>query len=220
MQKAAAADNPVRTRDPERTRGKILEAALVEFAENGYDGAKVQKIASSAGCNARLIYHYFDNKDRLYMAALQRIYSEIRAQEEKLRLEALPPEQAITRLVETTFDFFENNPVFLAITRSENLLGGRFVAQMPEIQKMSAPFLKKVADVLSRGSATGVFRPGVDPLQLYVSIVALSAHHINAGHTLSATFGTDLSCETWRRKRRQHVVDMIVSAVRGGESSV
>lgn len=185
-----------------------------EFANHGYDGAKVHQIAKQAGCNTRLIYHYFDNKERLYMAALRQIYSDIRTQEEALHLESLPAEEAFTRLIETTFDFFENNPAFLAITRSENLLGGRFIAQMPEIQKMSAPFLSKVSDVLSRGCTAGVFRPGIDPLQLYVSIVALSAHHINAGHTLSATFGTDLSCHEWRRERRTHVVETIIHAIR------
>lgn len=219
MRKKSENDPSFRARNPERTKSEILEAALNEFAVYGYDGAKVHQIAKNAGCNTRLIYHYFDNKERLYMAALRQIYSDIRAQEEDLHLEALPPQEAITRLVETTFDFFEGNPAFLAITRSENLLGGRFIAQMPEIQKMSAPFLQKITDVLSRGRALGVFRQGVDPLQLYVSIVALSAHHINAGHTLSATFGTDLACRDWRQDRRRHVVEMIIHAVRTSESA-
>lgn len=218
MSKQRHSDAPVRTRDPERTKGQILSAALVEFAENGFDGAKVQKIANGAQCNARLIYHYFDNKERLYIAALQKIYSDLRAQEEDLHLEVLPPDEAIERLVETTFEYFEDNPAFLAITRSENLLGGRFITQIPEIQRISAPFLKKIADILSRGTAEGVFRPGIDPLQLYVSLVALSAHHINAGHTLSATFGTNLFDEGWREQRRRHVVDMIISSVRSSES--
>lgn len=219
MEKTSSPDAPIRTRDPERTKGQILQAALIEFADHGYEGAKVQKVAKSAGCNARLIYHYFESKERLYLEALRTIYSQIRAQEEDLHLEALPPQEAITRLVETTFDFFESNRAFLAITRGENLLGGRFIAQMPEIQKMSAPFLDKITDVLSRGRAEGVFRAGIDPLQLYVTIVALSAHHINAGHTLSATFGTDLLCEDWRRARRAHAVDVVLHAVRWGEST-
>lgn len=185
-----------------------------EFVSHGYDGAKVHQIAKNAGCNARLIYHYFDNKERLYEAALRSIYSDIREREVALHLDTLPPEQAIIRLTETTFDFFENNTAFLSITRGENLLGGRFITQMPEIQKMSAPFLDKISDVLKRGHAEGVFRAGIDALQLYVSIVALSAHHINASHTLSATFGRDVSGDDWRHDRRQHVLDMIKSAVR------
>lgn len=218
MTHTPARSAPVRTRDPERTKGQILEAALIEFATNGYDGAKVHQIAKSAGCNARLIYHYFENKERLYTAALRKIYSDIREREAQLHLDMLPPEQAVMRLTETTFDFFENNTAFLSITRSENLLGGRFISKMPEIQKMSAPFLDKISDVLKRGHAEGVFRDGIDALQLYVSIVALSAHHINASHTLSATFGRDVSSATWRQERRAHVVEMIKNAVAVAES--
>jgi AcrR family transcriptional regulator len=218
MTHSPARSSTVRTRDPERTKGQILEAALIEFATNGYDGAKVHQIAKSAGCNARLIYHYFENKERLYAAALRKIYSDIREREAQLHLDMLPPEQAVMRLTETTFDFFENNTAFLSITRSENLLGGRFISKMPEIQKMSAPFLDKISDVLKRGHAEGVFRDGIDALQLYVSIVALSAHHINASHTLSATFGRDVSSATWRQERRAHVVEMIKNAVAVAES--
>ncbi|WP_439124816.1 TetR family transcriptional regulator [Marivita sp.] len=218
MKKSSPSQTQVRSRDPERTKGEILHAALAEFAAHGYDGAKVQKISESAGCNPRLIYHYYDNKECLYLAVLRHIYAEIRAREDELRLEALPPDQAIVRLAELTFDFFQSNTVFLSITRSENLLGGRFIAQMPEIQKMSTPFLNKISDVLKRGHAEGVFRDGIDALQLYVSIVALSAHHINASHTLSATFGTDVSKQEWRQTRKLHVVEMIRSAVALPES--
>lgn len=218
MTKSADTQNNIRTRDPERTRREILDAALVEFAAHGYDGAKVQSIAQNAGCNPRLIYHYYDNKECLYLAVLRAIYAEIRAREDELHLESLSPPQAIERLAELTFDFFQSNTVFLSITRSENLLGGRFIAQMPEIQKMSAPFLDKISTVLERGHAEGLFREGIDALQLYVSIVALSAHHINASHTLSATFGHDISSAEWRSARRQHVVSMIRSAVAKAES--
>lgn len=218
MEKLKANQTFVRSRDPERTKGEILNAALKAFAAHGFDGAKVQKIAQSAGCNPRLIYHYFDNKEQLYLAVLRHIYAEIRTREDALHLESLPAGQAIEKLAELTFDFFQSNTVFLSITRSENLLGGRFIAQMPEIQRMSAPFLYKIREVLDRGHDEGVFRAGIDALQLYVSIVALSAHHINASHTLSATFGVDIAGEEWRRARRQHVVEMIRNAVAGPES--
>lgn len=217
--KPSTTDQPaVRTRDPERTSGEILAAALTEFAAKGYDGAKVQQIATAAGCNPRLIYHYYGNKELLYRAVLRHIYAEIRAREDGLHLEALPPAEAIRRLVALTFDFFDGNRAFLLITRSENILGGRHIARLPEIQKMSAPLLAKIADVLARGHAEGVFRRQIDPLQLYVSIVALSAHHISASHTLSATFGIDISREDWRAARRDHVVALVTSALLGPES--
>jgi AcrR family transcriptional regulator len=214
-------DQPaIRTRDPERTSAEILEAALEVFATRGYDGAKVQEIAGSAGCNPRLIYHYYGNKGLLYQSVLRRIYAEIRSRENELRLEALPPVDAMDRLVEMTFDFFDQKRAFLLITRSENILGGRYIARLPEIQKMSAPLLDKIGEVLERGHQSGVFRDNVDPLQLYVSIVALSAHHINASHTLSATFGKDITDASWRQARRAHVVSLIRNALLRIESSL
>ncbi|MFK7745901.1 MAG: TetR/AcrR family transcriptional regulator [Roseobacter sp.] len=207
----------IRSRDPKRTKAQILDAALTEFATHGYDGSKVQKIAQSAACNPRLIYHYFGSKDGLYLAALRHIYAEIRAKETDLNLDALPPRAAIVRLAEFTFDFFDQNGPFVTITRSENLLGGQFVRKIPEISEISNPLIDKISAVLERGVADGVFRPGVDPLQLYVSIVALSAHHINAAHTLSATFGTDFLADDWRNARRAHVVTFVSAALSMGD---
>lgn len=212
-------DKKVRSRDPERTKVQILEAALTEFAAHGYDGSKIHKIAQRAACNPRLIYHYFGSKDDLYLAALRQIYAEIRARESDLDLEALPPREAIVRLAEFTFDFFDENGPFVTITRSENLLGGQFLRQISEITDISNPLIDKIANVLQRGVAEGVFCAGVDPLQLYVSIVALSAHHINAAHTLSVTFGTDVMASDWRAARRTHVVTLVSSALSKGESS-
>ncbi|KUP94632.1 TetR/AcrR family transcriptional regulator [Tritonibacter horizontis] len=202
-----------RSRDPERTKGEILAAALAVFAENGYDGARIQQISHRAGCNPRLIYHYFGSKDDLYLAALRKIYAEIRSREEDLNLAALAPREAILRLAEFTFDFFDGNAPFVSITRSENLLGGQYIRQLPEINRLSNPLIEKIAEVLKRGEGTGEIRPGIDPMQLYISIVALSAHHINAAHTLSATFGTDLTDPKWRQTRRAHVVTLVAAAV-------
>ena len=55
-----------RKRDPERTRERILEAALIEFGEHGFAGARISAIASRAGVNEQLISYYFDSKERLY----------------------------------------------------------------------------------------------------------------------------------------------------------
>lgn len=203
----------VRSRDPERTKAQILDAALKEFAAHGYDGSTIHKIARRAACNPRLIYHYFGSKDDLYLAALRQVYSEIRAEESKLQLDTLPPREAIVRLAGFTFDFFDRNGPFVAITRSENLLSGQFVRQIPELKDNANPLIDKIAAVLQRGVKEGVFRAGIDPLQLYVSIVALSAHHINAAHTLSATFGTDFMASDWRNARRDHVIALVSMAL-------
>lgn len=57
-----------RQRDPERTKARILEAAIAEFAAKGYAGARVSDIADRAGVNKQLISYYFGGKEGLYRA--------------------------------------------------------------------------------------------------------------------------------------------------------
>jgi len=67
------------TRDPERTRGRILSAALAEFAARGFAGARVDAIARRAQSNKRMIYHYFGSKQGLFREVLRRKITERRA---------------------------------------------------------------------------------------------------------------------------------------------
>ena len=199
-----------RTRDPERTRGQILAVALREFSRHGFHGARVERITKAARCNPRMLYHYFGSKEQLYLAALDEVYAGIRAQERSLDLESGPPAAAMRRLVEFTFDFFASNEVFVRLTRNENMLGGRYIQRSRMIRDMSQPLLDAIDRLVARGHAEGAFRERADPLQLYVSVVALSAHHLNNAATLSATFGTDLTDPAWGAARREHAVAMVL----------
>lgn len=58
------------TRNPERTRGRLLEAAFEEFADHGLSGARVDRIATAAGVNKRMLYHYFGSKEGLFRELL------------------------------------------------------------------------------------------------------------------------------------------------------
>src|SRR6201987_5289918 len=93
-----------RTNDPERTKRDILEVAMAEFASEGYSGARVDAIAARTSTTKRMIYYYFGGKERLYIAVLEHEYAGIRTHEARLQLELLPPELAIRRLTEFTFD--------------------------------------------------------------------------------------------------------------------
>ena len=97
-------------RDPVATRNKLLTAARHEFSKNGLAGARVVEIALRAGVNKQLVYHYFGDKDALYLAVLEWVYEEIRAQERKLNLTGLPPERAIKKLIESSFDHLDAHP--------------------------------------------------------------------------------------------------------------
>lgn len=215
--KADRAQKP-RTRDPEKTEAGILQAAIREFAAHGYHGARIAAVAKAARCNPRMIYHYYGGKEALYMAALDNVYASIRNREAALNLSEDDPIDSIRRLVAFTFDYFHENPDFLHITRNENILGGRFIRRSRMIQSMSQPLTVSIGRLLDRGVERGQFRHRPDPLQLYLSIVALSAHHLNNAATLSATFGTDLTSPAWRVERREHVVTMILRSLGAQET--
>lgn len=218
MTKTAVQRKP-RSRDPERTKAQLTEAALQEFADHGFHGARVDRITKAVGCNPRLIYHYFGSKEQLYVAVIEHIFADIRAQERDLHMDHLPPLQAMRRLVEFTYDFFDSNPLFVKMTRNENLLEGRFIARTEAVRTSSQPLIDSIRSAMERGLSAGVFRHGYDPLQIYTTIVALSAHHLNNGHTLSVIFGVDLLSPAWRQDRRAHCVALVLNALIGGDSA-
>ena len=100
-------------RDPQAAKERILQAALAEFSEKGLGGARVDQIAERAGANKRMLYHYFGNKDDLFLAVLEFAYSEIRSAELELNLDDLSPEEGMRRLVAFTFDYFIKAPYFI-----------------------------------------------------------------------------------------------------------
>jgi len=199
-----------------QTREAILQAAVAEFAEHGYSGARVERIVERADTNMRLVYVHFGSKEELYGAALEAVYAEIRAKERDLDLANLKPHLAMEKLIDFTIDHFLKHPAFRSLTTYENLLGGQTVAKSQTIAALSSPLIETIRGVLDRGQTEGVFHRSVDPLQFYVSIVALSSHHLNNVHTLSATFQTDLSAPQWRAERAGHVRTMLMAYLTGG----
>jgi len=202
---------PARRRDPERTREAILAAATAEFAAKGIGGARVDAIAARAGANKRMIYHYFGNKQRLYLSVLERMYAEIRDAEMELRLEQLEPRLAMQRLVEFSFDYYTNHPHFIRLLDNENLHKARNLKRSPGIRQRNSPLVSMIGDLLRRGAAKGDFRRGVDPVQLYISIAGLGYFYFANIHTLSEIFGMNFQAEDARATRRQHVVEVILN---------
>src|SRR3954454_24367851 len=92
-----------RRRDPARTQTEILDVATREFAERGYSGARVDEIAALTRTTKRMIYYYFESKERLFVAALRRAYARIRALEQEVEVDDLDPEAAIRRVAELPF---------------------------------------------------------------------------------------------------------------------
>jgi TetR/AcrR family transcriptional regulator len=204
----------VHRRDPDRTREAILIAAQAEFTAKGLSGGRVDAIARRARANKRMIYHYFKNKEGLYLAALERVYEDLRGTERTLNLDHLEPEAAIQRLVEFNFDYSREHPELISLLNNENLHRARHLRKSKKVRELHSPFVQLIDDILSRGVAKGVFRPGLDSVDLYVTIAAVGYFYLSNNWTLSAIFGRDLGTDAACLQRRQHNVDMILSAIR------
>src|SRR5579872_3470819 len=174
MLKRSSGGGKVQRRNPEATRQKLLVAARHEFAAAGLAGARVDEIAALAGVNKQLVYHYFGDKDALYLAGLEWVCEEIREQERKLNLEGLPPAQAIRKLTEASFDHLAAHPDFIVLLNDENRGGARHVRGSRKLEAMHSPLVSMVSTILSEGVRAGVFRQGINPVHLYISIAGLS----------------------------------------------
>lgn len=208
---AEAGVAPRMPRNADATRARILAAGIEEFCEYGLSGASTARIVKRARCNIRMLYHYFESKEFLYKAALEHVYDNLRANEARLNLRALGPEAGLRRLTEFTFDHMMRSHEFIKMVNSENTVKGAYIAQIDSIPKSTVPFVGVIGGLLRDGEAAGVFRPGIDPVQFYISIVSLSFIHISSRYTLSVTFGCDLADPAFLAARRRHVVDMIMA---------
>jgi TetR/AcrR family transcriptional regulator len=197
-------------------REAILAAARQEFSAKGAAGARVNEIAARSGVNKQLIYYYFGSKEGLYAAALEAVYGEIRELEKGLLLDEESPEDAMRALVAFSFDYLAAHPEFIGMLKHENASGAQHIQQSETLQGMNSPLIALIRKTLKRGVATGDFRQGIDPLNLYISIAGMSYFFFSNRPTLSSIFGRDLATVRSAAAYRRHVIDFALAGLKAG----
>jgi AcrR family transcriptional regulator len=210
---AKSADKRSGPRDPEGTRARILAAATREFSRHGLGGARVDRIATAARANKRMLYYYFGDKDELFRAVLEQAYASIRAAEQDLRLAAVSPVEGVRRMVAFTWEYYLAHPEFLTLLNSENLHRARHLKRSRVIQRVNLPLIETFDAVLRRGEREGVFRPGVDALQLYISIAGLCFFYLSNNHTLSTVFDRRIADPAMRPARLAHMTELVLASL-------
>lgn len=203
-----------RTNDPARTMAGILEVATAEFANKGLSGARIDEIAAATRTSKRMIYYYFGSKEGLYVAVLEESYRRMRAIEAELHLEDLAPEAALRRLVEFTFDHHRSNPDYIRLVMSENMERGAYLAKSKSIQQLNVPAIRSIRLLYDRGVAQGVFRPGLDPIDIHASISALTFFNVSNQHTFGLIFKNDGQTPEAQATRRRNIVELITRFVK------
>jgi AcrR family transcriptional regulator len=192
------------------SRRTILLAAQFEFAAHGLSGARVDSIAERAGLNKRLIYYYFKSKDQLFLEVLEHAYSEIRAAEQALNLDQIDPIQAVRQLITFTWDYYLEHPEFISLLNSENQAEAVHLKKSKNIQELTSPLVRMLDLVLRKGQEKGLFRSGIDPIQLYISIASICYFYLSNSHTLSTIFGKNLLHPKAKVQRLSHMIDLIL----------
>ncbi len=185
-----------------------MKAALKEFASQGFSGARIDRIANTAKCNMRMLYHYFGNKEGLYIAVLEAAYADLRRKEAALNIDVEQPLDGMLELMRFTYLYFQNNPMFEGLLRAENIMQGRFVLRSKPVPEGAFSLMKTIDALIASGRSKGKFRDDLDPVNLYVSMTALSRFHLGNAYSMSAVLGVDLQDKAWRKQRLDHCLDV------------
>lgn len=204
----------VRSQDPEGVRRNIVEVATQEFVRLGYSGARVDAIAALTRTSKRMIYYYFQSKEGLYIAVLEQAYRSIRDVEATLDLAHLSPDAALKRLVEFTFDYQNAHPDFIRLVMIENIHHASHMKRSRAIQGLNSTVIDAIGRLYARGRAAKMFRPGLEPIDLHMTISALCFFNVANRATFSTIFKRDMVSPQALAARRAEVVDIVWRYVR------
>jgi AcrR family transcriptional regulator len=211
--KKASRDAPV-SRDPERTSAAIRSAALKEFAEKGYGGARIDEIARRADANKRSLYYHFGDKEALYLAVLEGAYADIRAAEANLHLSGRDPLDGIRELCRFTWTYYLEHPEFLSLLNTENLMRAKQLKRSARIRNLHSPLVETLRDLLARGARTGLFRKDADPVRVYITIASVGFFYLSNRWTLSTIFGRDLTRSEELTAWGDHLMEVVLGYLR------
>ena len=199
---------------PEESRAAILEAAVGEFAEHGIAGARTDAIARAAHVNKALLYYYFKDKDALYEAVLDLVFSGLRAQVTPVLDSDLPPRQKMLEYLGAYFDYIAANPRFPRVVQGEWVRSGaKGSAAMQRVaRKYFRPIFEKLSEVLQEGIRTGEFR-AVNPMDFLPSVVAVIVFYFTTAPLMKALMKVDPLSEERIRERRAFVLEFITAAL-------
>lgn len=200
---AVPARRKKRTRNAADTRDKLLKAGQKEFAQHGFAGARTERIVKRAASSPRMLVHYFGGKSGLYIAVLEEALGDLRREELKIDVEHLSPVEGLMQLFDFMNSHFAANRDLVRLLSNENIQKARNLKMSSRVSQMASPVLSSISELLKKGEADGSVRAGLDPLYVYVMMVALNQFHLSNVHTLSVIFEQNLDTPEWRAGQHQ-----------------
>src|ERR1700692_4365898 len=198
---------------PEESRAAILKAAVSEFAREGVAGARTDAIARSARVNKALLYYYFKDKEALYQAVLDEVFSGVRSAIHQALQQHLPPRDRLRAYVRAPFNYIASNPLYPRIVHTEFLRAGRDPSRLQGVAKQYfRPIVSELSSLLKEGAASGDFRR-VDPIHFIPSMIAVITFYFITAPIMKVMTGFDPMSAARIAERRAAVSDFISAAL-------
>lgn len=209
-QSKPSSNKPRQVRDAEATQKQILDAAMEEFAKHGLSGARTEAIAKGASVTTAMIYYYFESKEGLYQAVLQRLACDIHNWMPQLNLDSLPSEEALKQLMQGYIAYEATNPYFGKILWQEAIQNqGKYYKQTNWQEGF-----KYLISILERGVAEGCFRP-LDTFMTAIHIAGICSFYFDAYENLKYLIpDLDLLSPEMIEKHTQDAINLILAGVR------
>jgi AcrR family transcriptional regulator len=196
---------------PGENRSRIMAAAIEEFAARGFKGASMDAIAARTHTTRALINYYFGGKEKLYVHVLEHVYQEIRESEARLDLDGLPPVEAVRQIVEFTFNYYVEHAYFVRLVVAENQARGVHLRKSRVMRTLNRPIIDRLARVMERGQAEGLFRRDMDAVEIHKAIAALGIFNVTNQYTFGAIFQRDMGAKCDVAHRRGVVSEVILT---------
>src|SRR6185369_6117188 len=171
--------NTPQTRDAEATKARILDAAEEEFSRNGLGAARTEAIAQQTGVTKAMIYYYYESKEKLYEAVLERSFNERLQAVQQIAFQQHTPTEALTKIINNLISGASANPRWTNILMYEAMQNkGQYYNKIGLTSVYGA-----IQAVLQEGVKTGEFR-NLDPMHAAVNIVGMCSFYFCAHENL------------------------------------
>lgn len=195
----------------EQAVNQIIDIATQEFVEKGLAGARIDEIAGRS--TKRKIYYYFEGKEELYRAVLERAYRRVRESERAVDIESGTAVEALRRLIEHDVRYHSQHPELVRLVMNENIHRAEHLKQIDKLPDGNRAVIGILEAIIARGEAEGSFQTGIDPIDLHLNISALSFYYVSNQFTFAHNFGIDMSSPEAIDRRAGQVADIILAWV-------
>lgn len=194
----------------DQTRARILDAAIVEFSENGLAGARTEQIAEAAGVNKALLYYYFQGKEALYGAALQAVAQRVVGSSLAIMELKCSAGERLVHFVLNHFDRIHSQRAFQSLMQQEmiRLHQGEENALTPLIETVFKPTMLRLREVYVEGCKAGEL-VAVDEMQIMYAGLGANVFFFLSAPVVGKLMGVDVFAHDALQQRRKAAIEYL-----------